>query len=217
MVYWEQMRSIPKTLFFNFKYFPFRVAVKCPVFISHRVLLKRLSGTVELGRVRTGIVKIGFGDVPLFDSRKVRSVLIIEGRLVFQGDAVIGPGCHLEVFGELVCGDGFAITAYSLISAKKGITFGKNVMIAWDVSVIDHDWHNIYDEFGTTLNPAKQILIGDDVWICFRALILKGCKIQDGVIVAAGTTVTGSPDASNAIIAEDAKLRIIKKKVFWKK
>ena len=34
--------SIPKTLRFNFHYFPFKTAIKCPVMVSRRVYLREL-------------------------------------------------------------------------------------------------------------------------------------------------------------------------------
>jgi acetyltransferase-like isoleucine patch superfamily enzyme len=187
------------------------------VFVSRRVLLKKLSGKVELGRIKTGIVRIGFGDIPLFDCRKARTVLCLSGKLVFNGAAEIGPGCQLGIVGELICGDRFAITGFSLIATKQSITFGNNVMLSWDVSVIDHDWHDICDEKGILLNPPRPVFVGDDVWVCCQALILKGCTIKNGVIVAAGTTVTGSIDASNAIIGADSRLRVLRSNVFWKR
>jgi acetyltransferase-like isoleucine patch superfamily enzyme len=214
---WEYGLSLPKTLLFNFRYFPFKVAVKLPVFISHRVLLRELSGKVELRKIKRGIVKIGFGDPPLFDSRRARTVLRISGRLVFEGSADFGPGCQLEVSGQLTVGDNFAITGFTLISAREDIAFGKNVIVSWNVSVMDHDWHDITDKNGNLLNPAKAIAIGDDVWIGFRSIILKGCTIPNGVIVAAGTTVTGRNEVANAIIAGDSKLRVIKADVFWRR
>lgn len=144
-------------------------------------------------------------------------VLLLRGRLVFKGTADIGPGSQLGISGDVICGDQFAITAYTLIASNNAITFGKNVMISWDVSVIDHDWHEICDKNGAVLNPAKPVCIGDDVWICCKAMILKGSKIQDGVIVAAGTTVSGSIDATNAIIGSDLRVRVLKEGVFWKR
>lgn len=214
---WEYVLSLPKTLLFNFRYFPCKVAIKLPVFISHRVILKKLAGQVELARVKMGVVKIGFGDVPLFDTSRSRTVLVLSGKLVFLGKADIGPGCQLGISGELVCGDGLAITANTLISTREKIIFGRNVMISWDVTVIDHDWHGIFDDKGSLLNPPKAVHIGDDVWIGLRALIMKGCNLQPGVIVAAGTIVTGATYPSNSVIGGGAKVRVLKENVFWRR
>lgn len=213
---WEYFRSIPKTVFFNLWFFPFRTAVRCPVFVSHRVLLKDLSGKIQLGRIKTGIVKIGFGDIPIFDSRSAKSVLVLSGTMIFEGSAEIGPGCQIGVTGELFVGDRFAVTAFSMIYAKTKITFGRDVMISWDVSVIDQDWHDICDANGTVLNPPKPINIGANVWLCCKTLILKGSNINDGIIIAAGTTFSGRTSVSNAIVGGNNGTRVIREGVFWK-
>ena len=51
--------DLPKTILFNFTYFPLKVAIKFPVFVSHRVFLLNLKGKVKLGVVRTGVIRIG--------------------------------------------------------------------------------------------------------------------------------------------------------------
>jgi acetyltransferase-like isoleucine patch superfamily enzyme len=215
--YWEYFLSLPKTFIFNFRYFPFKTALKFPVLISHRVLLRKMAGSIELGRIKTGIVKIGFGNLPLFDCKRERSVLFIDGKIIFKGSADFGPGCRVGIYGELECGDQFVITARGMISAKKKIQFGKNVMISWDVSVIDHDYHWILGERGEILNPAKPVSIGDDVWIGFECAILKGCRIPSGVIVAARTTATGYFEESNSIIGQQLNFKNFKQNVVWKK
>ncbi|MFT3868863.1 MAG: acyltransferase [Nibricoccus sp.] len=213
---WDFLLSIPNTVHFNLRYFPFRTALKLPVFVSHRVQLKELSGTVELQRIRTGIVKIGMGDGPLFHNAKSKSILIITGKVIFEGTADIGPGCQIAAHGELFVGNNFAVTGFSMIYAKTKISFGRNVLISWDVSVFDQDWHDICDAQGTVLNPPKPIIIGDNVWLCCRTLILKGSKIKEGVVVAAGTTVAGRVDVSHAVIGGSPNIRVIKEGIFWK-
>ena len=49
-----------KTLYFNFKYLPFKEAVKLPVFLSRHVCLKKIKGKVIINsKIRTGMIKIG--------------------------------------------------------------------------------------------------------------------------------------------------------------
>ena len=65
------IRSIPKTLRFNFHYFPFKTALKLPVVVSHRTYLRELHGKVELPeKVETAMIKIGFGDVGHYDRKR---------------------------------------------------------------------------------------------------------------------------------------------------
>jgi acetyltransferase-like isoleucine patch superfamily enzyme len=215
--YYEYFRCIPKTFIFNFRYFPLRIAIKLPVFISHRVILRKLSGTVKLEQIKTGIVKIGFGDPPLFDSNRERSVLYITGSLTFKGSAEFGPGCRIGVYGEMICGNNLAITGFSMISAKDRIVIGEDVMISWDVAMMDHDYHDLRDETHNVINPPKPIHIGNSVWVCFRVVVLKGCTIPDGVIISAGAIVAGSIEEKNIIIGNQSNLRTIKRNIYMKR
>ncbi|MFY0256274.1 hypothetical protein ACDQ55_20230 [Chitinophaga sp. 30R24] len=42
------LRSLPKTIYFNFYYFPFKTALRLPVFIDHHVRLMKMGGKVAL-------------------------------------------------------------------------------------------------------------------------------------------------------------------------
>lgn len=72
------------------------------------------------------------------------------------------------------------------------IIIGDNCMISYDV-VIRTDMHNhqLFDipmiEQGISV---KDIVIGNDVWIGYRAYIMPGVTIGNGAIIAAGAIVT---------------------------
>lgn len=49
-----------KTVYFNFHYFPFKTAVRMPVFIYKRTLLYKMGGDILIDApVRTGMMKFG--------------------------------------------------------------------------------------------------------------------------------------------------------------
>lgn len=198
------VRSLPTTLRFNFAYFPLTQAIRLPVMCSHRVWLDRLGGTVQItGEIRTGMVRIGFGEVGIFDRERSRSIWRVEGRVIFEGSAKLGHGTRLSVdpTGTVVFGDDFVITAESAIVCRKAIRFGTSVLASWDVLIMDTDWHSVTDMDGTTLNPDRDIMIGNHVWIGCRSIILKGVSIPDGSIVAAGSIVTKGNLHANSMIA----------------
>lgn len=57
----ELILSIPKTIYFNFHYFPIKTAIVFPVIISRKIKLKSLDGEIILPNyISTGIIKIGF-------------------------------------------------------------------------------------------------------------------------------------------------------------
>lgn len=209
------LRGLPKTILFNFYYFPFQVAIKLPVLVSHRVWLMDMSGKCELGVVRFGIVKIGFGEVGIFDRERSRSIWQVHGLVKFKGSAQLGHGSRLSVHGELQLGDGFIMTAESAIVAHEKISIGDGVIVSWDVLLMDTDVHEIIDMSGRRLNNNRQILIGNKVWIGCRSLILKGVQIADGVIIAAGSTVSKSLTQSRTVVG-GAPTKVLREDVQWR-
>jgi len=208
--------GLPKTLAFNFAYLPFGQAMRLPVFVSHRVWLRDLSGEVSLADTRTGAVRIGFGDVGIFDQQRSRTIWQVSGKVAFMGTADIGHGSKIAVTGELVVGNRLTIAAESSIVAQRSITIGDDVLISWDALIIDTDAHRIFDATGHQVNGAMPIRIGNSVWLGCRTLVLKGVEIADGVVVAAASTVTRPVDKSNVIVGGNPA-RVIRENIRWKR
>jgi acetyltransferase-like isoleucine patch superfamily enzyme len=215
---WLMLRSLPKTLRFNLKYLPLTQALLLPVLVCHRVHFDRLCGTVRVPvSCRTGTIRLGFGEVGIFDRERLRSVWRVEGEVVFQGRTRLGHGTKISVDsgGVLTFGDGFVITAESAIVCRKAITFGKDVLVSWDVQVMDTDWHCITNEEGTVLNPDSEILVGDHVWIGSRVLLMKGVRIARDSVIAAGSVVTPGAHHPNVILA-GVPAREIRQGITWR-
>lgn len=74
-----------------------------------------------------------------------------------------------------------------------GVTLGRYVMLAPEVAILGGD--HVTDLAGTPIifsgrPETPRTVIGDDVWIGFRAIINAGVTIGNGAIVAAGAVVT---------------------------
>lgn len=94
------------------------------------------------------------------------------------------------------------MTANSTIMCKHSVSFGCNVLMSWDILVMDTDTHHIYNGDSTEpCNPPAPIVIGNNVWIGCRSTILKGAVVPDGSVIAAGSLVTRQLDSTNSIIA----------------
>lgn len=78
------------------------------------------------------------------------------------------------------------------------VTIGNDVMMAPDVTILalNHTFENINKTMICQGQQAmKPVIIGNDVWIGTRAIILPGVSIGDHVIIGAGSVVTKSvPD-----------------------
>jgi len=208
--------GLPKTLLFNFNYFPFLDALRLPVYVSHRVWLMEMSGEVVVrGPLRRGMIELGFGEVGIFDQHRSRTVWQVSGRVEFGGPARIGHGTRLSVSGVLKLGEGLKITAESAIVASNSVSIGAGSLLSWDVLVMDTDFHDLYSG-GELLNPPAPVHIGAGVWIGCRALVLKGSVLPDGTVVAAASTVTREFTAPNTLIG-GSPAGVLKENVSWRK
>ena len=210
--------AIPKTILFNFRYFPFREALKFPVIVSHRVKLLTLGGEVEIqGEKKTGMVKIGFGNVPIFDASRSRGIWRVTGKVVFEGRAYIGHGSKIWVDdnGTLVLGDGFKATAETAIACIKSIRFGKDCLISWSTFFTDTDFHRMFDENGNVTNAPADVEIGDRVWVGYRALVFRGSHIPDDSVVGANSLVNSRFEEKSQLIAGSPAITV-KKNIKWK-
>ncbi len=190
------IRAIPKTLYFNFKYLPFKKAMRLPILVSHRVWLMDTQGEVDIkeDNLTPFMIKLGFNEVGIFDQMRERTVWNVKGKVNFKGTALIGHGSKISVDpkGTLNLGKELIITAESSIICRNEITLKDGVMISWETQIMDSDLHSIVDGEGKIVNSDEAVEIGEKSWIGCRCLVLKGVKLKPGTIVAAGTTVSKS-------------------------
>jgi acetyltransferase-like isoleucine patch superfamily enzyme len=85
-------------------------------------------------------------------------------------------------------------------------------MIAPNVMIMDSDFHEVglvEDRVSAPgLESDADVAIGRNCWIGSRAIVLKGVKIGDNTIVAAGSIVTS--DLPPNVLAAGAPARIIR-------
>ena len=197
--------SLPKTLFYNFRYLPFRQAVHFPIVVRYDAVIRVLGGGKmlidnELAN-RRFLIRIGFHHVPVCDMG-VKTYIEINnnGCLVFNGAAHIGHGSKFCVHGKCELGDEFAISSNATIYCYNSIKFGRDCLLGWDVLVMDSDSHTIYDKNGKVFNTSKPITIGDKVWLCYGSTVLKGASVPKNCVVGAKSLVTGTNFLPNTLI-----------------
>jgi acetyltransferase-like isoleucine patch superfamily enzyme len=213
---WLVLRGLPKTLLFNFRYLPFRQAVKLPILVSHRVAICDFSGKVTLkGPARTASVLLGFGNVGLYDYRRARSAWQVAGEVIFEPPVRIGHGFGLSVVGQLTLGAGFVSSAECRICCFERITFGRGAAVSWETLIVDNDFHYFSKDGAQDFPPRRApIVIGDHVWIGARSMVLKGVELADGTVVAAGSIVSGSVTEPNALVGGNPA-RVVRSGVRW--
>lgn len=73
------------------------------------------------------------------------------------------------------------------------VSIGSYTMLSTNVSIVgrDHDFSIVGAPIIFSGRPdQKKTYIGNDVWIGHKVIIMSGCSIGDGAVVAAGSIVT---------------------------
>lgn len=206
-----------KTIYFNFKYFPIKTALKFPVLLSRKVSLLKTKGEIKFNcPIYPGMIHIGFGKIGAFDRKYSRSIWEVGGDVIFNGKANIGHGSKIIVGenGVLEFGKSFIISAEATIFAHHSVKFGDDCLISWDTLFMDSDFHKIKSSGHEVINPPKPIAIGNHVWIGCRSLILKGSSLPNGSIIAANSLVTKPLEKENCLYGGNP-VKLIKENVFW--
>jgi acetyltransferase-like isoleucine patch superfamily enzyme len=130
----------------------------------------------------------------------------VDGVLVFEREnASISIGKRVFMNGSLL--------------AAQRIDIGDDVLIAWGVTVVDHNSHSISfsqrsedvvnwrvgkkDWTHVKIAPVK---IHSKAWIGFNSIILKGVTIGEGAVVGAGSVVTKDVPAWTVVAGNPARV-----------
>lgn len=218
--------SIPKTIWFNFRYLPLFQAIKLPIWVALNVRIKSMyrSGIIlSKDAARFNSVHIGYHKADAVDTYAAHTVLCIEkgdagggGKLIITDDAHIGHGAiiHVKKEGILQLGKNFAISGTTSIVCSKRIKIGDDVQFSWNSLVMDSDAHKIFDETGREVNMPSPIVIGNKVWIAANCTILKGTKISDHTVVGCNSLLNKEFPSSHVLIV-GMPGKIVKKLGDW--
>jgi maltose O-acetyltransferase len=121
-----------------------------------------------------------------------------------SGEVLLQPR---DANAVVAIGDGNAFSNNVSMVANELITIGDGCQIGELVSIYDCDFHEI--------NPAtrnrsagltRPVLIGNNVWLGSRVIVLKGVTIGDNSVVAAASVVTKSIPANCIAAGNPAKV-----------
>lgn len=159
---------------------------------------------------------------------------LITGALAFkrfhasQPDAlVIGNQCTMDgvhfdlgANGRVRIGD-YCYFTNAVLLCELEIVMGKYVLIGWNTTITDTDFHpiapaeRIADAIACSplgkgrqrpIVARKPVIIEDDVWIGPNATILKGVRIGAGAVVEPGALVTRDVPARARVIGNPAQV-----------
>lgn len=188
--------NLLKTLYFNFKVFDFKTAVKLPVWLYGSIYLEGLhAGCVELRKVKRGVVKIGGGwhTELLGYSNRHKSYLRICGKLVLGERIIILQGILLSVSKNAVLriGNNVRFNERVIIHSKESITIDDNSGLGWNTQVLDTNFHYLINNGKLDYRNAP-VFIGRNVWVANNVSIMKGAYLPDYTVVASNSLVNKS-------------------------
>lgn len=143
----------------------------------------------------------------------------VSGRLYVRGPGTVTIGDHCEFAGEagspnviitgssdsrIEIGAGCRLNG-AHIQAASSIILGADCLVA-DCHIVDTDFHAVDPEArkrGDVPAP-RPVIIGNEVWICSRAAILKGVTIGDRAVVGYRAVVRRNVPANAVVIGNPA-------------
>lgn len=147
---------------------------------------------------------------PFFLGRNLRGFLC---RIIFRKCsntinvkqwAYFGLGNDIEIGFNSDIGMGAKI--YGVGGGGK-LYIGKNVMMAPEVTILtlSHNYHKKDIPIIKQGSTANEVIINDNVWIGYRAIILPGVTIGKGSVIAAGAVVTKDVQENTVVGGVPAK------------
>ena len=186
------------SLYFNFHYLPVKQAIKFPIILFKPHLLNcRGEVVIESDTIKTGMIQFGVHLVSLYPNKGI----VWEnngGKMIFKGSCIIGNSSALSVGEKGICiiGNNFRATAGLKLTSHHQIQFAENVLIAWEVIIMDTSFHRLKDKNGEFKSKGYgPIYIGKNNWITARCMILNGTRTPDYCTLGAGSVL--NKDYSN--------------------
>ena len=182
-----------KTIYFNFKKFPYPIAKKLPVFFYGSVKLTIIDGKITIDApIKTAM--IGFGQQYEKSTRHIGiAEITLVGHLHFKNYAQFGKDCFLFIAKNGYCefGNMASLGSSGKIICYDKIVLGDYARIGFESQLIDTNFHEMKDiENGTKLPMTAPIEIGNYNFISNRVSILKGTKTPDYCTIASNSLCT---------------------------
>lgn len=190
--------------------------------------IKGENNTVRYDQARCEAVNVSIvgnnNEIEIGDHTVLRNVIFF-----FRGDGhrvKIGRDCRFnkggtiwmeDHHGVLTIGDrtSFEDVHLAITEPDSKMTIGQDCMFAYDIDVRTGDSHSILDaETGKRINYAKDVVVGNHVWVAAHVIILKGVHVPDDCVVATGAVLTRTFDQKGCILGGNPAKQL-KNSITW--
>lgn len=130
--------------------------------------------------------------------------LMVGERVQFEGTIVpisifVGTDATMEI------GDRCYFNYGCSISSMKQVVIGADSYFGTYVSITDNAFHELDPDRRLERPPSEPVIIGDNVWIANRVVILPGVTIGEGAAIGAGSIVTKDIPARTLAVGAPAR------------
>ena len=139
--------------------------------------------------------------------------IIIEGGVSAKDLKIYCADEHCFVYVK----EDSCVSGQTELAAMEGtkIIIGKDCLFSANITLRAGDSHSVIDAATSErINPSKDIIIGDHVWIGNTVIVTKGTVVGNNSVIATGSVVTGKMFPDNCIIGGNPA-RIIKEGIDW--
>lgn len=131
--------------------------------------------------------------------------LVIDKNAILRIGKEFKLNCNvsLRVRERAICeiGNGVFINNGCIITCKKHIKIGDNVLLGPNVMIFDHDHDYRVKDYKEKFKCA-DIIIEENCWIGANSTILKGTHIEKNVVIGAGSVVSGTIEENTVFYQE---------------
>ena len=154
------------------------------------------------GRARAVALTMALNTEP---DRDRRSAIANELVKAADGAAVIMPGFFCDYGVNIRMGERAFVNANCVFLDCAEITIGDNFQCGPGVQLLTPE-HPLDATERRSLETARPIVIGDDVWIGGGAIVLAGVTVGDRSVIGAGAVVTKDVPSDVVVVGNPARV-----------